>query len=90
MKVFIQMVKHQLGAKKCFWLKMLKIMVRVINDLNGEEIFGTFYEKETIKTNQKEFRIEKIIKRKGDELYVKLKGYNKSFNSWINKKDIVI
>ena len=69
---------------------MLKIMVRVINDLNGEEIFGTFYDKETIKTNQKEFRIEKIIKRKGDELYVKLKGCNKSFNSWINKKDIVI
>ena len=65
---------------------MLKIMVRVINDLYGEEIFGTFYDKETIKTNQKEFRIEKIIKRKGDELYVKLKGYNKSFNSWINKK----
>ena len=28
-----------------------------INDLNGEEIIGTFYEKELQKTNQKEFRI---------------------------------
>ena len=28
----------------------------VINDLNGEEIIGTFYEKESQKTNQKEFR----------------------------------
>ena len=42
-----------------------------INDLNGEEIIGTFYEKELQKTNQKEFRIEKVIKRKGDKLYVK-------------------
>ena len=61
----------------------------VINDLNGEKITGTFYEKELQKTNQKEFRIEKVIKRKGDKLYVKWKGYKNSFNSWINKKDLV-
>ena len=61
----------------------------VINDLNGEEIIGTFYEKELQKTNQQEFRIEKIIKRKGDKLYVKRKGYDNSFNSWIDKKDLV-
>ena len=61
----------------------------VINDLNGEEITGTFYEKELQKTNQKEFRIEKVIKRKGDKLYVKWKGYHTSFSSWINKKDLV-
>ena len=61
----------------------------VINDLNGEEIIGIFYEKELQKTNQKEFRIEKVIKRKGDKLYVKWKGYNNSFNSWIDKKDLV-
>ena len=61
----------------------------VINDLNGKEIIGTFYEKELQKTNQKEFRIEKVIKRKGDKLYVKWKGYDNSFNSWIDKKDLV-
>ena len=43
----------------------------VINDLNGQEIIGTLYEKELQKTNQKQ------------------KGYNNSFNSWINKKDLV-
>ena len=43
----------------------------VINDLNGEEIVRTFYEKELQKTNQNKFRIEKVIKRKGDKLYVK-------------------
>ena len=58
----------------------------VINNLNGEEIIGTFYEKELQKTNQQEFRTEKIIKRKGDKSYVKWKGYDNSFNSWINKK----
>ena len=60
-----------------------------ISNLNGEKVIGTFYEKELQKTNQKEFRIEKVIKRKGDKLYVKWKGYDNSFNSWINKKDIV-
>ena len=51
----------------------------VINDLNGEEIIGTIYEKELQKTNQKEFRIEKVLKKKGDKLYVKCKGYDNSF-----------
>ena len=61
----------------------------MINDLNGEENIGTFYEKGLQKTNQKEFRIEKVIKRKGDKLYVELKGYDDSFNSWIDKKDLL-
>ena len=61
----------------------------VINDLNGEEIIGIFYKKELQKANQKEFRTEKVIKRKGDKLYVKWKGYDNSFNRWIDKKDLV-
>ena len=60
-----------------------------ISDLNGGEITGSFFERELKKTNQNEFRIEQIIKRKGNTLYVKWKGYDNSFNSWINKKDIV-
>ena len=43
----------------------------VINDLNNDEIIGTFYEKELQKANQKEFRIEKVIKRKTHKLNVK-------------------
>ena len=70
-------------------IKNTVLWTYVINDLNGEEIIGTFYEKELQKTNQKEFRIEKVLKRKGDKLYVKWKGYNNSFNSWIDKKDLV-
>ena len=38
---------------------------------------------------QKEFRLEKVIKRQSDKLYMKWKGYDDSLNSWIDKKDIV-
>ena len=44
----------------------------VINGLNGEEIIGIFYEKELQKTNQQEFRIEKVFKEKGNKRYVKM------------------
>ena len=57
--------------------------------LTVKKITGTFYEKELQKTNQQEFRIEKVLKRKGDKLSVKWKGYDNSFNSWIDKKDLV-
>ena len=82
---------HQIGLKK-FVIKKVKKTVPwtyVANNLNGEEIIRTFYEKELQKTNQREFRLEEIIKNKGDELYVKWKGYNSSFNSWTDKKDLV-
>ena len=68
-------------------IKNTVIWTYVINDLNGEEITGTFYEKELQKTNQQEFRIEKVFKRNDDKLYVKWRGYDNSFNSWIDKKD---
>ena len=61
-----------------------------ISDLNGEDTFvGTIYEKELEEINQKEFRVEKVIRRKSNKLYVKWKGYDSSFNSWIDKEDIV-
>ena len=57
-----------------------------INELNGNEIIGTFYEKELQKINQQELRTEKVIKRKWYKLHVKWKGYDSCFNSWIDKK----
>ena len=62
----------------------------LIENLNEEETIGTFYKKELQKTSQKEFRIEKVIKRKGNKLYIKEKGYDDSLSSWIYKKSIVI
>ena len=43
----------------------------VISDLKCEETVGIFYEKELEKANQKEYRVEKAIKRRSDKLYVK-------------------
>ena len=54
--------------------------------MNGEEITGKFCEKELQKINQEIFRIEKVLKRKGGKLYVKSKGYDNRFNSWIDQK----
>ena len=61
-------------------------MDTVISDLNGEEVVGTFYEKELQKANQKEFRLEKVIKRKRNKLYIEWKSYDDLFNSWTDKK----
>ena len=66
-------------SEEVFVIKKVKKTVPwiyVINDLNDEEIIGTFYEKELQNTNQQEFKIEKGIKKKGDRLFVKWKDYD--------------
>ena len=77
-------------SDETFIIKKIKNTVPwtyVLNDLNGEKIIGTFYENELQATNQQEFRVDNVIKRNGDKLYVKWKGYDNSCNSWIDKKD---
>ena len=64
-------------SDEVFVIKKVKNTVSqtyVINNLDGDEIIGTFYEKELQKTNQQQFRIAKVTIRKGDKLYVKWKG----------------
>ena len=59
-----------------------------IDDLVGEEVVATFYKKELQKKRkkkQKEFRIEKAIKKKSDKLYVEWKSYNNEINGWVDK-----
>ena len=78
-------------SEEVFVIKKVKNAVPwayIINDLNGEDIIGTFYEKELQKTNRQELRIEKVIKRKGNKLYFKWKRHDSSFNSWIHKKEL--
>ena len=50
------------------------------SDFIGTRIVGSFYEKELQRTTQEKFRVEKVMKRKADKLYVKWKGYDNSFN----------
>ena len=88
-KTFLLRDILQIGQKKFLLLVKLKIQIPWINDLNGEDVTGSFYEEELQKTKQKQFRIEKVLKRKGDKLYVRWKGYDNRFNSWINKNVLV-
>ena len=57
--------------------------------LMEKKLLQLFTKKKLQKENRKEFRIEKVLKRKGDKLYVKWKKNNNLFNSWIDKKDVV-
>ena len=91
-RIFLQKVTLQIGLKKFLLLQKLKIMC------HGHVLLTILMEKKLLehftkmncqkKKSRKEFRIEKVIKRKGDKLYVKWKGYDNSFNNWIDKKDI--
>ena len=62
----------------------------VLEDLNREEIFTIYNEKEFQKRKKTKLRVEKVIKRRGDKLYVKWKGYDTLFYTWIDKKGIII
>ena len=55
-----------------------------VKDLNGESVDRSFYEPELQKTTQDVFRIEKLIRRKGQRAFVKWKGYHNTFNSWVD------
>ena len=73
-KTFLLKDILQIGQKKVLLFKKNKNTVPwtyAISHLNGDEITGRFYKKELQKPNQKEFGIEKVLKRKGDKLYIK-------------------
>ena len=94
-------------SEKNFVISKIKNTVSwtyVVNNLNSEEITGSFYEKGLKKTSQitgrfyekglkktsqEKFKIEKKLKRKGDKLHVKWKGYDNRFHSCIAKKDLI-
>ena len=58
-----------------------------IVEYNNEEIKGSFYEPELQKATQELFRIEKVIRTKGDKSLIKWLGYIDSFNSWLDNDE---
>ena len=54
-----------------------------------KKMLKCFMKKEMRKTDQRELRVEKVIK-KGDKLHVKWKGYDNSFSSWIDRKYFIM
>ena len=73
-------------------IRATKPITYKITDLKGEEIDGTFYQQELQKTKQEIYRIEKVLKKRTRngtrEVYIKWKGYNNDFNSWVPESDI--
>ena len=60
-----------------------------ITDANDEEIQGSFYEQELQKSTQEIFRIEKVIRKRGNKSLVKWLGYSDSFNSWVDNDALI-
>ena len=76
-------------SEKVLVVKNIVLWTYVINDLNGEEIALKFHKKESPKTNQRKFRIEKVIRKKGNKLYLKWTDYDNTFNNWIDMNDVL-
>ena len=88
-KIFLQKFIFLIGLKNFFAIKKVTNTVQwtyVVNDLNAKEIVTKRNCKKQIKNN---LDLKKVMQRKGNKLYVKSKGYDNLFNSWIDKKDIV-
>ena len=75
---------------KIYKINKSNVITYKIKDLNDEIIKGIFYEKELqlTKNTTEEYVIEKVLKTKGNQMYVKWRGYSNNFNSWVNKSDI--
>ena len=72
-------------------IKYSNVPYYYLKDLNNEKLDGTFHQEELQKTKQDDlFIVEKILKTNKDKIYVKWRGYDSSFNSWINKNNVTI
>ena len=63
-----------------------------VNEWNGTSLRGTFYAQDLQKVTVMDddlFRVEKIIKRKGDKVLVRWKGWPDKYNSWVEKRDLL-
>ena len=78
-------------TEEIFTISKIQLTIPItykITDCIGEEIQGSFFERELQKTSQDVFRIENVLKTRGDKFLVKWMGYNDSFNQWVDNKDI--
>ena len=72
---------------KIYKINKSNVITYQLKDMNDEIIKGQFYEKELqlTKNTTGEYVIEKVLKTKGNQMYVKWRGYSNNFNSWIDK-----
>lgn len=63
----------------------------LLTDSRGQQIAGGFYEHELqIAKNPDVYLVEKVLRKKGNKVYVKWLGFDSSHNSWINKTDVFL
>ncbi|CAH3014215.1 unnamed protein product [Porites evermanni] len=75
---------------KYAWVERLKLTYK-LTEWNGTPLKGTFYEKDVQKVVVQDdalFRIDQVLKRKGNQVFVSWKGWPKEYNSWNWKKDM--
>ena len=75
---------------KIYKINKLNVITYQLKDMNDEIIKGQFYKKQPqlTKNTTGEYIIEKILKTKGNQIYIKWKGYSNNFNSWIDKNTL--
>ena len=75
---------------KIYKINKSNVITYQLKDLNDEKIKAFFYRTELSKTKNTsgEYIIEKILKTKGNQMYVKWRGYSNNFNSWIDKNSV--
>ena len=75
---------------KIYKINKSNVITYELKDLSNEIIKGIFYEKELQKSKNTtgEYIIEKILKTKGNKIFVKWRGYSNNFNSWIDKNSV--
>ena len=75
---------------KIYKINKSNVITYQLKDMNDEIINGQFYEKELqlSKNTTGEYIFEKILKTNIDKIYVKWRGYDNSFNSWIDKNTV--
>lgn len=68
----------------------------LIKDLKGTILKGRFYEQElqrVVKTSRDFWKVEKILQTRGvgakKEYFVKWKGFDRRFNSWVKSKWVI-
>jgi len=70
-----------------------KVTTYKVEEWDGTSVEGTFYAQDLQKVAVEDddlFRIHKIVKRKGDKVLVRWKGWPVKYDSWVDKKDVLV
>ncbi|XP_043474365.1 uncharacterized protein LOC122506316 [Leptopilina heterotoma] len=70
-------------------VKSTKLVTYKLKDYQNQPIEGGFYEEELVKVQYPDvYLVEKVLKTRGNDVYVKWLGFDSSHNSWIKKSDM--